>query len=80
MLDHCLAVLAARPHTCLTPRERECVSFAARGMTSADIGAKLGITERTVNFHFGNITTKLGVLNRAEAIVRALALHAVPPV
>jgi DNA-binding CsgD family transcriptional regulator len=80
MLDHCRAVLAARPHTRLTPRERECVSFAARGMTSADIGAKLGITERTVNFHFGNITTKLGVLNRAEAIVRALALHAVPPV
>jgi DNA-binding CsgD family transcriptional regulator len=55
------------------------VSLAARGLTSVDIGHKLGITERTVNFHFGNITTKLGVLNRSEAIVRALALRVVPP-
>ena len=80
MLDHCRAALAARTRARLTPRERQCVSYAARGMTSSDIGGKLGITERTVNFHFGNITHKLGVLNRAEAIVRAIALRAVPPV
>ena len=42
-------------------------------MTSLDIGVKLGITERTVNFHFGNIIGKLGVLNRGEAIARAVA-------
>lgn len=80
MLGHCQAALATRTCARLTPRERQCVSYAARGMTSSDIGGKLGITERTVNFHFGNITHKLGVLNRAEAIVRAIALRAVPPV
>jgi len=80
MLAHCHAALASRPDAHLTPRECECIAFAARGMTSADIGRKLGITQRTVNFHFGNIMGKLGVLNRAEAIVRAIGLRMVPPV
>lgn len=57
----------------LSARERECLGLAANGMTSADIGAKLGIAERTVNFHFGRVFAKLGVLNRGEAIARALA-------
>jgi DNA-binding CsgD family transcriptional regulator len=61
----------------LSPRERECLGFAARGMTSADIGIKLAITERTVNFHFGNIIAKLRVLNRGEAIARAVSLELV---
>lgn len=80
MLAHCHLALENRPDAHLTPRERECIGFAARGMTSADIGRKLGITQRTVNFHFGNIMGKLGVLNRAEAIVRAIGLRIVPPV
>ncbi len=80
MLAHCHAALVNRPDVHLTARERECIAFAARGMTSADIGRKLGITKRTVNFHFGNVMGKLGVLNRAEAIVRAIGLRIVPPV
>jgi DNA-binding CsgD family transcriptional regulator len=42
-------------------------------MTSIDIGFKLGITERTANFHFTNIISKLGVLNRKEAVAKAVA-------
>lgn len=80
MLAHCHQALVNRPDAQLTPRERECIAFAARGLTSEDIGRKLGITQRTVNFHFGNIMGKLGVLNRAEAIVRAIGLRLVPPV
>jgi DNA-binding CsgD family transcriptional regulator len=41
-------------------------------MTSADIGIKLGIAERTANFHFGNILTKLDALNRHEAIAKGM--------
>ena len=59
--------------TRLSPRERQCLQMAARGLTSADIGTKLGITERTANFHFSNLITKLGVLNRHEAIARAVS-------
>lgn len=62
---------------CLTPREIECLNLAARGMTSADIAVKVGIAERTANFHIGNIIAKLGALNRGEAIARGMALDLV---
>jgi DNA-binding CsgD family transcriptional regulator len=46
--------------------------MAANGMTSGDIGGKLGIAERTVNFHMRNVLRKLDALNRPEAIAKAL--------
>ena len=64
----------ARDKSILTPREVQCLVLAANGMTSTDISIKLGISERTANFHFGNIIAKLHVLNRGEAIARAIAL------
>jgi DNA-binding CsgD family transcriptional regulator len=57
----------------LSRREIQCLQLAARGMTSIDIGFKLDISERTVNFHFANIVGKLGVLNRKEAIAVAVS-------
>jgi DNA-binding CsgD family transcriptional regulator len=57
----------------LSPRERQCLQLAARGMVGPEIGQKLAITERTVNFHFSNIISKLGVLNRHEAIAIGVA-------
>lgn len=62
----------------LTLRECECLGLAARGLTSTDIAAKVGIAERTVNFHIGNIVRKLGALNRGEAIARGVALNLIP--
>jgi DNA-binding CsgD family transcriptional regulator len=58
----------------LSPREKQCLAMAARGLTSADIGIKLDIANRTANFHFGNALSKLGVLNRNEAIAKAITL------
>ena len=60
--------------TALSPREIQCLQMAAHGMTSADIGIKLGIVERTANYHFGNILTKLHALNRHEAIAKGVRL------
>ena len=57
----------------LSPRETQCLEMAANGMTSVDIAIKLGIKPRTANFHFGKIVTKLGVLNRKEAIAIGIA-------
>jgi len=57
----------------LSARERQCLQLAARGMVGPEIGHKLEITERTVNFHFSNIISKLGVLNRHEAIAMGMA-------
>ena len=56
----------------LTGRERQCLGMAANGLTSSDIGGKLGIAERTVNFHMRNVMRKLDALNRSEAIAKAL--------
>ena len=71
-----VAKSAARRHAGprLTQRECDCLKFAARGMTSADIGSKLSVTERTVNFHFGQLRRKLGALNRHEAIAKGVTL------
>lgn len=63
----------------LSPREMQCLQLSANGMTSLDIGEKLGIAERTVNFHFGNILSKLGALNRHEAIAIAVRRGLVTP-
>jgi DNA-binding CsgD family transcriptional regulator len=57
----------------LSARERQCLQMAAHGMTGAEIAFKLGIAERTVTYHFANIVSKLGVLNRHEAIAKGIA-------
>ena len=49
----------------------------ARG--AVDIALKLGIKPRTANFHFGKIVSKLGVLNRKEAIAMGIARGLVRP-
>jgi len=56
----------------LSERERECLTLAARGLTTEDIGFKLGICSRTVQFHFDSIRSKLAVANRQEAVARAM--------
>ena len=63
----------------LSAREAQCLEMAANGMTSADIAVKLGIKPRTANFHFGKIVTKLGVLNRKEAIAMGIARGLIRP-
>lgn len=63
----------------LSPRERECLQLAAKGLASAHIATLLGIGERTVHFHFGNILAKLGAANRRHAVARAIAAGLVSP-
>jgi signal transduction histidine kinase/DNA-binding CsgD family transcriptional regulator len=56
----------------LTPREREVLAGVAQGLTNKQIGSRLGISDRTVQFHLGNVLGKLGVASRTEAAVLAL--------
>lgn len=56
----------------LSPRERECLTLAAQGLTTEDISQRLGIKPRTAQFHFDSIRTKLAVATRNEAIARAV--------
>jgi DNA-binding NarL/FixJ family response regulator len=56
----------------LTDREYECLQMAASGDTAKMIANKIGITERTVRFHFSNICQKFEVHRRSEAIALAI--------
>jgi NarL family two-component system response regulator LiaR len=56
----------------LSDREVEVLKLVARGMSNRDIAAELSIVEGTVRFHVGNILGKLGLENRAQAVLYAL--------
>jgi len=53
----------------LTPREQEVLRLIGTGATNAEIAAELIVSELTVKSHVGHIFTKLGVRDRAAAIV-----------
>ncbi|NGO55264.1 LuxR family transcriptional regulator [Allomesorhizobium camelthorni] len=57
----------------LTPREYECLQWAARGKSDWEIGCIVGITRRTAAFHLGNTRRKLGVTTTKQAIARLAA-------
>jgi DNA-binding CsgD family transcriptional regulator len=63
----------------LSPREIECLQFSAKGLSSSQIATALGIGERTVHFHFGNLLSKLNANNRHQAIAKAVAAGLVEP-
>jgi LuxR family quorum sensing-dependent transcriptional regulator len=56
----------------LTVREREVLTWAARGKSAAEIGEILNITKRTVDEHVQNAALKLGASNRTHAVAVAL--------
>lgn len=60
-----------RRPTALTEREQQVLRLVAEGMANKQIGAELGITERTVKYHVTSILNKLGAENRAHAVAMA---------
>jgi len=66
---------ATRQHPLLlTPRESEVLQLLAGGLTNAQIGKRLVLSERTVAHHVSAILGKLGVKTRGEAADRAKTL------
>lgn len=56
----------------LTPREMGVLQHVVIGKTNSEIGAALGISEKTVEKHLGEIFSKLDVNTRVEAAVWAV--------
>lgn len=55
----------------LSPRERDVIVLAGKGLTNVEIGAALDISSSTVNEHQKSAFRKLDVHNRTEAAVIA---------
>jgi DNA-binding CsgD family transcriptional regulator len=59
-----------RPDVDLTAREREVLTWVARGKTNAEIARLLWLAPSTVGKHLENIYAKLGVKTRTAAVAR----------
>jgi two-component system NarL family response regulator len=58
----------------LTPRQLEILQLVAQGISYKDVGEALGLTERTIKYHMGNIVDILHLENRSQVIAHAAKL------
>jgi two-component system, NarL family, nitrate/nitrite response regulator NarL len=59
------------PVLSLSESEERTLRLIAEGLTNREIGERMGVTEKTIKFHVGNILKKLNVKNRVEAALIA---------
>ncbi len=73
-LNHSFERAIARvvEHRNLSRREAQVALCCVEGLTNAQIGGRLQVTEQTVKFHLRHIFIKFGVRRRAELISRLL--------
>jgi DNA-binding NarL/FixJ family response regulator len=63
-----------RPEASLTQRETDIMSLLAEGKSNREISRSLFLSEKTVKAHLAAIFRKLGVTNRTQAAMAAVAM------
>jgi DNA-binding NarL/FixJ family response regulator len=63
----------------LTGREREILTLLASGLSNAELGARLYLSEPTIKTHLSSIFRKLGVRDRVQAVIAAYDAGLVEP-
>ena len=70
---------AETPDHHLSPREMEVLGLASLGLTNKEIAYRLGISDRTVQFHMNSIFNKTGTNSRTEIVALAVRSGWLPP-
>lgn len=69
----------ARQLDILTPRELEILTLIAQGLSNAEISSRLYIAEQTTKTHVGRVLSKLGIRDRAQAVIVAYESGLISP-
>lgn len=62
----------------LTARQREVLRLVADGLLYKQVAARIGISERAVKYHMGEVLARLHVQDRTEAVAHARRLGLLP--